>query len=232
MIQQTIVFTMFFIILVMIYASTFYKKESMIDRFVTRMPIASQFILGLGIYITYLLFKTNYSGTVARETGLAIKETYVRMYDILEDYKEKSPNLINSFFFNWQKDGTGDSNLSQSFNKDNNFDAMILSNKIFEVVDIYAKTATLTSLSDSRFLIFISSFYKSKLLKNEWNKYYLNYGENVRNLSEKLFEINEKENFKSAEEIKDYFEKFVGGNLFKQIITKIDKTNITQTVLL
>jgi hypothetical protein len=188
------------------------------------MPIASQFIIGLGIYITYLLFKTNYSGTVSRETGFAIKEIYVRMYDILEQYKEKCPNLINSFFFNWQKDGTGDSNLSHSFNKDDNFHAMTLSNKIFEVVDIYISTVTLTSLSDARFLIFISSFYKSKLLKNEWNKYYIYYGERVRILSEKLFEINEKENFKSPEKLKDYFEKFVLEPEYNEILTKENKS--------
>ena len=232
MIQQTIIFSTFATILIIIYASTFYKKESIIDRFVTRMPIASQFILGLGIYITYLLFKTNYNGTVVRETSQALKETYIKSYDVLEEYKEKCPNLINSFFFNWQNDGTRDSNLSQSFNKDSNFDTRILSNKLFEIVDVYVHSATMTTLSDSRFLIFMSCFLRSNLLKNEWKKYYLNYGIKVRNLIDKVIEINEKENFKNPEELKKYFENFITTAEFKQIISQVDKTNVTQALYL
>jgi len=95
----TIGISFFIFLLIVIYASTFYKKNSLLDRFVTRMPIASQFILAMGIYITYLLFKTNYQDSIVKDTIQSIKDTYIQTLDVLEKYKETCPNLINSFFF-------------------------------------------------------------------------------------------------------------------------------------
>jgi len=86
----------------------------------------------------------------------------------------------------------------------------------------------MTSVSDSRFLIFFSSFFRSKLLKNKWDKFKINFGIRTVLLCDKLFEINEKYNFKSGQELKNYFENYVTTDEFKNIMTTVDTTNITQ----
>uniref|UniRef100_A0A6C0HPZ1 Uncharacterized protein n=1 Tax=viral metagenome TaxID=1070528 RepID=A0A6C0HPZ1_9ZZZZ len=192
------------------------------------MPIASQFILGMGIYITYLLFKSNYKDSIVKDTIQSIKDTYIQTLDLLEKYKDSCPNLINSFFFPWQKDNGFNEDLINLHNNDGELESLIVSNYIFQIVGLYTQASTMTSVSDSRFLIFFSSFFRSKLLKNKWDKFKINFG--VRNvlLCDKLFEINEKYKFKNGEELKNYFENYVQTDEFIKIMTTVDTTNVTQ----
>jgi len=224
----TIGISFFIFLLIFIYASAFFKKNSLLDRFVTRMPIASQFILGMGIYITYLLFKSNYKDSIVKDTIQSIKDTYIQTLDLLEKYKDSCPNLINSFFFPWQKDNGFNEDLINLHNNDGELESLIVSNYIFQIVGLYTQASTMTSVSDSRFLIFFSSFFRSKLLKNKWDKFKINFG--VRNvlLCDKLFEINEKYKFKNGEELKNYFENYVQTDEFIKIMTTVDTTNVTQ----
>lgn len=227
----TIGLSFFIFLLILIYASTFYKKNSLLDRFVTRMPIASQFILAMGIYITYLLFKSNYQDSIVKDTIQSIKDTYIQTLDVLEKYKETCPNLINSFFFPWQKDDPNTEHQVRelaSHNKDIELDSLIVSNYIFQIVGLYIQGSSMTSVSDSRFLIFFSSFFRSKLLKNKWDRFKINFGIRTTLLCDKLFEINEKYNFKSGQELKNYFENYITTDEFKKIMTTVDTTNITQ----
>jgi hypothetical protein len=192
------------------------------------MPIASQFILGMGIYITYLLFKSNYKDSIVKDTIQSIKDTYIQTLDLLEKYKDSCPNLINSFFFPWQKDNGFNEDLINLHNNDGELESLIVSNYIFQIVGLYTQASSMTSVSDSRFLIFFSSFFRSKLLKNKWDKFKINFG--VRNvlLCDKLFEINEKYKFKNGEELKNYFENYVQTDEFIKIMTTVDTTNVTQ----
>jgi hypothetical protein len=216
----------FVLLLLLVYISTFYKKTSQLNRFVTRMPIASQFILGMGIYITYLLFKSNYQNTIVKDTIQSIKDVYIQTLEILDKYKHSCPNLINSFFFSWQKDNNI---LINSFNnKDNELDSIIVSNYIFQNVGVYVQGSGVAAISDSTFLIFFSNFFRSKLLKNKWDKFKVNFGLRTTMLCDKLFEINEKYKFKSPEEIKNYFENYINTDEYKDIMNALDKTNVTQ----
>jgi hypothetical protein len=192
------------------------------------MPIASQFILAMGIYITYLLFKSNYKDSIVKDTIQSIKDTYIQTLDLLEKYKDSCPNLINSFFFPWQKDNGFNEDLINLHNNDGELESLIVSNYIFQIVGLYTQASSMTSVSDSRFLIFFSSFFRSKLLKNKWDKFKINFG--VRNvlLCDKLFEINEKYKFKNGEELKNYFENYVQTDEFIKIMTTVDTTNVTQ----
>ena len=229
--KLTIGLSIFIFLIILIYISTFYKKNSLLDRFVTRMPIASQFILAMGIYITYLLFKSNYQDSIIKDTIQSIKDTYIQTLDVLEKYKDTCPNLINSFFFPWQKDDpTTEHYVSEQalHNKDIELDSLIVSNYIFQIVGLYIQASSMTSVSDSRYLIFFSSFFRSKLLKNKWDRFKINFGLRTVLLCDKLFEINEKYNFKSGQELKNYFENYITTDEFKNIMTTEDVTNVTQ----
>jgi hypothetical protein len=227
----TIGLSFFLFLIILIYASAFYKKNSLLDRFVSRMPIASQFILAMGIYITYFLFKSNYRDSIVKDTIQSIKDTYIQTLEVLEKYKDTCPNLINSFFFPWQKNDPATEHHVRELarhNKDIELDTLIVSNYIFQIVGLYIQASSMTSVSDSRYLIFFSGFFRSKLLKNKWDRFKTNFGLRSVLLCDKLFEINEKYNFKSGEELKNYFENYITTDEFKNIMNSTDITNVTQ----
>ena len=81
-IRFIIVISIFIILLTLIYASTFFKKNSRLDIFVDRLPIASHFFVGLGILVTFLLFISNYKESVVKETVSTINQTFLHIFDI------------------------------------------------------------------------------------------------------------------------------------------------------
>jgi len=227
-----IVICTFCVLLILIYISTFYKKSSLLDRFVTRLPIASHFVIGIGIYVTFLIFKLNNEDSTTRQTIQSIKDTFIQTLDILEKYRNKCPNLINSFFYSWQKPNENKYNrdsLNEFNNKDDSLYSLIVSNYIFQIVGFYIHSSYMTKTSDSRFLVFFSSFFKSKLLKEEWYKYNANFGLRTRLLCNKLFEINDEIDFQSSDEIREYFEKYITTDKYKYIMAAKDETNVMQT---
>jgi len=224
----------FTFLIILIYISVFFKTNSLLDKFVTRMPIASQFILALGIFITYLLLRLNFLTTLANISSQTDKDSYIDTLNILDKYKDSCPNLIDSFFFPWQKDGSDDDTFNNhslnSYKTDNSFSSIIVSNYIFQNLGLYVQTSAVTNNSDSRFLIFYSSFFRSELLKNKWDKFNVNFGKRTFLLGNKLFEINEKYKFESPEEIKIFFDNYVNTDEFKKIMTAEDKTNVTEKI--
>jgi hypothetical protein len=228
--ETFVVGSIFICILILIYSSTFFKKNSLLDRFVTRVPIASHFIIGIGIYITFLLLKLNFKDSSTKESIQALKDSTVNTLDILEKYNERCPTLINSFFFPWQNISSKNNYDSDAFNggNDDKLAAFIVSNKIFENVGIYIHGACMTVIGDAKYLIFFSSFFRSKLLKAEWDNCYGNFDFTTRLVCNKLFEINDKNKFKNVKELVEYFENYTKTLEFKTILNSEDPTNVSQ----
>jgi hypothetical protein len=212
-------------ILFSIYFSSFYKN-AILDKFVSNLPIATHVIIGLGIYITYSIFKVTLQSNVIRQTEDAVKNIFFETFDTLDKYKNKCPNLVNSFLYPWQKEEFYNENISD-IHKDDNLSAFMLSNHIFQIVGIFIITADMNNVSASKFLCFFSNFFVSKLLKKHWESSKLNHGIRSRMLIDKLFEINEKNNFKNSEEVIKYFDNFVLTGEVTKIIDYKDKTSIT-----
>ena len=219
------IIVIFICLLLLIYASTFFKNNSRLNRFVEKLPIASHFILALGIFLTYLIFNVSFKQTVSKASDDVDNEIIINILEVLEKNKHKCPNLIDSFFFPWQ-----DYNKKIPKVDDDHESAALVSNYIFERVEIYTESRSLTDLSDSKFLCFFSSFFVSKLLKMEWQKYSANYELKPRLLIEELFKINESHNFYSADELREYFENYIHTDKFKEIMNAEEKTAINHDV--
>jgi hypothetical protein len=220
-----LVFVSILCILFAIYFSSFYKN-AILDKFVSNLPIATHLIIGLGIYITYLIFNVTLQTNVIQQTEDTIKNIYFKTFDVLEKHKNSCPNLVNSFFYPWQKQDFYNENISDA-HKDDLLSTFILSNSLFQLVGIYIITADMNSVSGSKFLCFFSNFFNSKLLKKEWENSKLNHGIRSRILIDKLFEINEQNNFKNSEEVIKYFDNFVLTGELTKIIDYKDNTALT-----
>lgn len=222
-IKFIIVISIFLILITLIFASTFFKKNSRLDIFVNRLPIASHFFVGFGILITFLLFISNYKESVVKETVSTINQTFLHIFDILELHKDRCPNLANSFFFKWQLDGKKIS--SASLQEDDPFSVMYVSNNLFQTVGLYVQRSTNLSVTPARFLSFFSSFFKSHLLKKEWPKYKANFGIRACILIDKLFEVNETYAFKNSTELRNFWDDYVASDEFLNIIELDDGPN-------
>ena len=198
-----------------------------------KIPIASHFIIGLGVFLTYLIFTVSYKMSLVKSSDETDKEIFIGIFDTLEKHKEGCPNLINSFFFDWQYDkkkgvrqesragGKGDDKISHAY----------VANFIFQSIEVFCENVGMTDLSDSKFMCFFSQFYKSQVLRADWDKYSANYSLKPRLLIEELFKINESNTFKSAEELREYFEKYVFTKEYYEIMHLVDKTAVGHEVM-
>ena len=235
---MTFIFLFFFTMLFLIYASIFIKHNVILDRFTQKLPIASHFVIGLGIYISFLMFSGTYKEAVTKHSVETVKDTLLETLDIINKNKNNCPKLISSFLFPWQK-GNSDTDEYLHFHKENHggkedrdddLSVYYVSNYIFQIVGIYIQTAKTTNISDSRFLTFFASFYRSPLLKEQWIKNSGNFGLQNRLLTSELFRICEenKKKWKNIDDVRLYFEEYIKTDTFKQILDAVDPTNMSQ----
>jgi hypothetical protein len=224
-----VILSLFLIILLLIYFSAFLKNNSKLDKFVTRLPIASQFLIGFGILVTFMIFLANYQETIVKETVTTIKETFLQTLEILDNHKDKCPNLISSLFYPWQKENVQDS-FNNSLNEDDPISKMYVVNYIFQTVGLYVQESASLSVSNSKFLAFFASLYNSKILREEWEKYKANFGTRARLLIEELFKINETHTFNNYEELIAFFDKYSVSHDFVSIIKTRDSSSTRRIV--
>uniref|UniRef100_A0A6C0D8N2 Uncharacterized protein n=1 Tax=viral metagenome TaxID=1070528 RepID=A0A6C0D8N2_9ZZZZ len=235
---MTFIFLFFFTMIFLIYASVFVKPNTILDRFTQKLPIGSHFLIGLSIYITFLIFSGTYKEAVTKHSVETVKDTLLKTLEIVNENKTKCPKLISSFLFPWQK---GDSETDEylHFHKENHggkddrdddLSVYYVCNYIFQIVGFYIQTAKTTNISDSRYLTFFSSFYRSPLLKKQWEKNSGNFGLQNRLLTAELFRICEenKTKWKNIDDVRLYYEEYIKTEKFIYILNAVDPTNLSQ----
>lgn len=235
---MTFVFLFFFTMIFLIYASIFIKSNTILDRFTQKLPIASHFLIGLSIYITFLIFSGTYKEAVTKHSIETVKDTYLQTLELIDKNKNHCPQLISSFLFPWQKGNSDEDEYvfyhknaeGEKYNRDDDLSKYYLCNYLFQIVGIYIQTAKTTNISDSRYLTFFSSFYRSPLLKDEWQRNKGNFGLQNRLLGDELFRICEenKHKWKNIEDVRLYYEEYIKTDTFQKILNAVDPTNISQ----
>jgi hypothetical protein len=217
-----IVITIFLAILLLIYSSTFFKTGTKLDKFVLRLPIASQFLIGFGIMVTFLIFVTNYKEIVKKATIETIRDTYTKTLEVFDTHGDKCPILIDSFFYPWQK--INDKQYNNPVRNDDATAKMYVANYVFQIIGIYVQQSSSLNVTNTRFLAFFSSLCYSKILKKEWEKYKAFFGVRTQLLIEDLFKINEMQTFNNSDELIDYFNKYSQSEKFLKIISQESST--------
>jgi hypothetical protein len=234
----TLVFLFFFTMIFLIYSSVFVRPNTILDRFTQKLPIASHFLIGLSIYITFLIFSGTYKEAVTKHSVETVKDTFIQTLDIIDKNKNHCPNLISSFLFPWQKGNSANDEFvyyhknaeGEKYNRDDDLSKFYVSNYIFQIVGFYIQTAKTTNISDSRYLTFFSAFYRSPLLKKQWEKNSGNFGLQNRLLTSELFRICEenKTKWKNIDDVRLYYEEYIKTEKFNYILNAVDPTNLSQ----
>jgi hypothetical protein len=233
-----LVILFFFAMLFIVYSAIFIKSNVLLERLASRLPLASHFVIGLGIYITFLIFSGTYKEAVTKHSVETVKDTFVQTLNIIEQNKNGCPKLISSFLFPWQKGNSATDEYvyfhknreGEKFNRDDDLAKFYVSNYIFQIVGIFIQTAETTNISDSRFLTFFSSFYRSELLHDEWLKNMGNFGLQNRLLGNELFRIcrENKTKWKNIEDVRKFYEEYIKTDKFRYIVKVKDPTNTSQ----
>jgi hypothetical protein len=101
--------------------------------------------------------------------------------------------------------------------------------RIIQCVENYFVTASLTSTSDSEVMCtFLSYFNSLELQHEEFPMIKYNISKQTRMYIEKLFDINNKNKFKSSDEVIKYCDNFILSGQLDFYLNYIDPTVITQ----
>ena len=227
-----IVIAVFLALLFLIYSSTFFNTGTKLDKFVLRLPIASQFLIGFGIIVTFLIFVTNYQDSVRKSTTDTIRETYDKTLEVFDTHSKRCPNLIASFFYPWQKIEHKNKHHNTSLKnvEDEDISVIYVSNHVFQIIEFYVQQSSKLDATNTRFLAFFSSLCYSKILKEEWEDYRAFFGLTTKLIIEDLFKINETQTFNNSDELINYFDIYTHSERFKKIMKTVEVSS-TRSIL-
>jgi hypothetical protein len=201
---------------VMIIISYFYYKNPFLNRFVSNLTILSGLLTSVGVVLTYLLFSTSYQTNINMFTLQSTDRGLINIYNSFNDNYEKCPNFIESLDF---KFNTNNKSIYHSSNE-NSIAMDTISVKIFQSIEDYLVTATLSSTSNVEWLCRFLSYCGSDQLKEMWAKKKYIVGKKARMYIDNLFKIIEENTFNNAQEVIDFCNKYMYNDEYKKIMVQ------------
>ncbi len=206
--------TIFLILLLLFIAST--PKDSFFDRLGIQISSISGIYIAIGVFITYKFLEYNYHELTTDNTLKTVDRAWLNILNLFEKYKDKCPNLINSLFYNFQKENYN-LNLDLSI-KDDWFSSIIIANNIFQT---WEDVLTLAIADETGLYVWIAIFLqytKSNILLNFWNKFKPDYSLTTQYLGDLLFSFTSQNNPNNQQELSILANKIFNSNEFKNII--------------
>jgi hypothetical protein len=215
-----ILITIFLIFLLLFIAST--PKDSYFDRLGLHIGSASGIYIVIGVFITYKFLEYNYHELTTENTLKTVDRAWLNILNIFEQYKDKCPNLINSLFYDFQKENfTFNLDLNK---KDDWFASVIVSNNIFQT---WEDVLTLAIADETGLYVWIAIFLqytRSNLLLNMWNRFKPNYSLTTQQLGDLLFSYTPENKPSNQSELSTLANKIFDSIQFKKIIS--DRNNL------
>jgi len=200
----------------MIIISYFYYKNPFLNRFVNNLTILSGLLTSVGVVLTYLLFSTSYQTNINMFTLQSTDRGLINIYNSFNENHDKCPNFIESldFSFNRKNEHVYHSSNENSITMDT------ISVKIFQSIEDYLVTATLSSTSNAEWLCVFLSYCSSDQLKEMWAKKKYIVGKRARMYIDNLFKIVEENTFNNAQEVIDFCDKYMYNKEYKKIMVQ------------
>jgi len=90
------------IAIVITFVSSFYDKDSTVDRLSIKISNILQILLFAGILISYDQYENNNKQVILTQQSILTEKGWVQVYEKIEEYYDKCPNFCNSLSYNWQ----------------------------------------------------------------------------------------------------------------------------------
>jgi len=192
--------------------------NSYLDRLGSKIGAATGIFIAMSIFITYQVLHNNNKDLLIKNTLITVDRAWLNILKIFEEYKDKSPNLINSLFYNYQKDKFN-LNLNLS-SKDDWFASSLISNNIFQT---WEDVLTLSIADETGLEVWIAIFLqytKSFILLDIWNKFKPNYSITTQEFGDLLFSYIDKNKPNNYKESNSLALEIYNSKEFKKILHK------------
>lgn len=217
-----ILFIIQIIAILVIIVSFFFNKKHPVHNIIIKLTFIADLLTCVGIILFYLLFKNEESKNIIDTTSDNNNNEFIEIQRKFSEYHNECPIFIDSLRFDFQ----GKNNIK--YNKEDNKNAInYISNIIFQSIENYIVSSSLTKLSDSEWMCIFLSYLSSNQLKERWVVLKCNYGVQTISLINFLIAVNNKNNFKNSESLVNYCDKLIFTDEFTNIMKMKDNTNRT-----
>ena len=244
-----IVLIVFICLIITIFISCFYPPNTIITNFANRVPIASELFIGIGIFITYMIFQISVSRSNIDITILTQEKGFLEIMKLCSEKYKECPQFINSLNYDFKGTNIDDANsfdhvygvssISQDDSRrkspytDIHTNGESLQTKkyiaflIFQSIENYFCTWNITESSDSEWFCTYFIWMSSKPLQEMWYSYGLPFfGIKTKAYVDFLIEANKKNKFKNNMEIIQFSEKIIKKKEFHDMVFTEDNTNL------
>jgi len=224
---EIFIFTIVFVVLIMIYLSSKTKKHSFYDRFVDKLTLVTGIFVAVGVLLTYKVFRENLQHATIDNTLKIIDRGWVKINEEIMNHYKECPNFVNSLYFDWQKETTlVKYRYNTRFNKDNWYAMNYLSVIMFQAVEDFLTTHVNDETGDYVWICNFLQWTKSPILKNMWFLVKPNYATSTIELLDLLFKISEMNNIKNVKELSNVAKETINSQEYKDILKRRDGTRM------
>lgn len=201
------------IILIILYYSSKVPKNSLFDRYTDKLPILTGFFVGIGLYLTYEIFKISQKNITSDITYKLIDRGWTDINYKLMTYYNLCPTFIESLYFPWQKNS-----VYQEKNNDDKWYAVnYISILIFQSFEDFLTVKDLTETSDYVWICNYIQWCSSDILEHNWNTLKSNFEDRTILLGDLLFKNIHNVKINNVNDIKKIANEIVNSNEYKNI---------------
>lgn len=224
-----IIFSIIFqiILVFIIFSSAFVSAESKFFSALNKIPSTAYIITGVSILLTYLTIKTGSLKDACTFGFNVVDRAEKNIYESLVKYYDDVPNFVNELDFPIFRSQTYKYDPKPNTPKQENIENYI-SGLIFQGIEDYIVSSSLTDLSDKEWFIMFLGWFQSEKLKDQWKHEYINYAEYTNRYINRLLRFSEENQkyFDSAENINKVSGDFVLSKEYLKILDLTDKYNV------
>jgi hypothetical protein len=215
----------FICLIIIIFISCFYPPNTIITNFATRLPIANGILIGVGIFITYMIFQVSVARSNIDITILTQEKGFVDIMKLCKENYKECPQFINSLNYDFK--GTNIDYTDIHTNNESLQTKQYIAFAIFQSIENYFCTWNITESSDSEWFCTYFIWMSSKPLQEMWYDYGLPfYGIKTKAYVDYLIDANKKNKFKNNTEIIKFSEKIIKMKEFHDMVFTEDNTNL------
>ena len=216
-----------FIAIILIISSINFNKNLLLQSIVNKLPILTALLTTTGIILAYLPFSNSYTKNISDATLERNTNGFDNIQKMLSDNYDKCPKFIESINFDFNKTNYHGKEYNKEYSDENNTTIDYISNVIFQSIDNYLLSSSLTLSSDSMWISTFLSYFSSPKLRERWLYLKYNYGVQCRALVEYLIKIVNENEFKNSDDVINLSVKIIKTKEFNKIIQIKDPNNLT-----
>ena len=217
----------FICLIIIIFISCFYPKNTIISNFATRLPIASSLLIGVGIFITFMIFQISVSRSNVDVTILTQEKGFIEIMKVCSEKYKECPQFIDSLNYDFKGTNIDDSYRDIHTHSESLQTKLYIAFAIFQSIENYFCTWNITESSDSEWFCTYFIWMSSKPLQEMWYSYGLPFfGIKTKAYVDFLIDANKKNKFKNNTEIIKFSEKIIKKKEFHDMVFTEDNTNL------